>query len=527
VGGRRIARSLALFSAALVLAACGLLPKAADQLGGHPPRGRASSPGSATSPQPGASAASPTLPNQVGLAKYYHQHVDWQPCNSGFQCARIAVPLDYAKPNGAAISLAIVKRPAGDPSQRIGSLLVNPGGPGASGIQYAEAATSIFSQGLLDHFDIVGFDPRGVGQSSPIHCISNARLDQLIAYDPDPQTPAEVQRSIALLRQFAAGCQRRSGALLAHVSTPEAARDMDILRALVGDPKLDYFGASYGTYLGATYAQLFPKRVGRMVLDGAVDPALSPEQMSLVQAKGFQTALRSYVSYCVRQPDCPVGTSVTGALNRIAAFLDQVDRHPLPGDGQRQLTEGYAVLGIALPLYVRSYWPLLTSALRAGLAGDGSALLRLADAYTSRGPNGFTDNSNEVIYAVNCLDHPDRMSVAAIERSIPRFDRASSVFGSIFAWGALACAHWPVHAEQPVPKISAPGAPPILVIGTTRDPATPYQEAVALARELKSGVLLTRNGDGHTAYMSGNTCIDSTVDAYLISGTVPPNGKRC
>jgi pimeloyl-ACP methyl ester carboxylesterase len=455
------------------------------------------------------------------------QDVQWQECRQIFSCARIEVPLDYSRPRGKAIKLAVIKRPAEDTEQRIGSLLVNPGGPGGSGVRYVENAKSVLGQPLLDHFDIVGFDPRGVGESTPIDCLPDDQLDTLIAADPDPDTAAEIQASVDLLRQFTAGCERRSGDVLAHVSTVEAARDIDILRVLVGEEKVDYLGASYGTYLGATYAELFPQRVGRMVLDGAVDPSLPPAKMTLVQAAGFQTALRAYVADCVEKTSCPLGTDVDAGLARISAFFDELDAQPIPGDGERQLTEAYAVIGVWLPLYVKSYWPILTDALNAAFDGDGAQLLQLADYYTSRGAEGFTDNSNEVIYAVSCLDHPDQASISTVERSVPRLERASPVFGRVFAWGALACSMWPVQATEPAPKIDAAGADPMLVIGTTRDPATPYRWAVALADQLESGVLLSRDGDGHTAYQMGNGCIDETVESYLIDGTVPPDGKEC
>lgn len=478
--------------------------------------------------------ATPTQPPAAGLAPrdpalkpYYSQQVSWQECKQIFECAEVEVPLDYREPQGETLTLSIIKHAANDAESRVGSLLVNPGGPGGSGVQYVENSSSVFGERLLDSFDIVGFDPRGVGASTPVDCLSDSELDAFIASDPDPDSAAEVSTTLALLRDFTAGCQRSSGDLLGHVSTVEAARDMDVLRALVGEQQINYFGASYGTYLGATYAELFPKRVGRMVLDGAVDPSMGPEQMSLVQAGGFQTALRAYVTDCVAQTDCPLGTDVDAGLARITDFFDQLDAAPIAGDGQRQLTQGYAVIGVWLPLYVKTYWPILTNALTAAFEGEGAQLLQLADYYTSRGATGFTDNSNEAIYAVNCLDHPQQVSVADVERSIPRFEQASPVFGRLFAWGALACSQWPVRASEPQPVIDAAGAEPILVVGTTRDPATPYAWAVALADQLASGVLLTRDGDGHTAYHVGSACIDEAVESYLVEGAVPPDGKKC
>jgi len=526
-GAAKLVRILAaLVAGAVLIAGCSIVdPPGDDQPIADP----------TPSTQPSSSPSEPTsttTPNTQplsghGLSKYYHQKLDWADCDSGFLCATVLVPLDYSKPDGRSITLSVVKRPADDPDAREGSLLVNPGGPGGSGVSYAENADSVFDQTLLDHFDIIGFDPRGVGESTPIECLDDAGLDRLLAADPDPDTPSEVTANTDLLRNFGHQCLKHSGALLGHVSTVEAAKDMDILRALVGDRQINYFGASYGTYLGATYANLFPDRVGRMVLDGAVDPALTPHQAGLTQAKGFQTALDAYVDDCIGQPDCPLGRDREAALQKISELLDQLDQHPLPTDDDRRLTEGLGFLGIILPLYVKDYWPVLTQGLTQASDGNGSVLLALADAYANRGPDGYEDNSDEVIYAVNCLDHPETISVARVRRSIPAYERAASVFGRVFAWSEYSCSQWPIKPTTRPDPIHAKGAAPILVVGTTRDPATPYREAVALASELDSGVLLSRDGDGHTAYGMGNPCIDNTIDSYLVDGTVPPNGKRC
>jgi pimeloyl-ACP methyl ester carboxylesterase len=516
----------ALVAGALLIAGCSIVDPPgddqpiADPTSSTPPSGRPSEPTLTTTPN------TEPLSGQ-GISKYYNQKVDWADCGSGFLCATILVPLDYAKPDGQSITLSVVKRPADDQDAREGSLLVNPGGPGGSGVSYAEHADSVFDQTLLDHFDIIGFDPRGVGESTPIDCLDDAGLDRLLAADPDPDTPAEVTANTDLLRNFGQQCLKHSGALLGHVSTVEAAKDMDILRALVGDRQINYFGASYGTYLGATYANLFPTRVGRMVLDGAVDPALEPHQAGLTQAKGFQTALDAYVDDCIGQPHCPLGGDREAALQKISELLDQLDQHPLPTDDVRRLTEGLGYLGIILPLYVKDYWPVLTQGLTQAFDGNGSVLLALADAYANRGPDGYKDNSDEVIYAVNCLDHPETISVAQVRRSIPAYERAASVFGRVFAWSEYGCSQWPIKPTTPVAPIHAKGAAPIVVVGTTRDPATPYREAVALASQLDSGVLLSRDGDGHTAYGMGNSCIDNTIDTYLVDGAVPPDGKRC
>ncbi len=466
-------------------------------------------------------------PPPTDLTRYYDQRISWTPCRGGDQCARITVPLDYAHPQGRAISLAVLKVPAADPSRKVGALVVNPGGPGGSGLDYAASAPSYFGTALRDSFDIVGFDPRGVGESTPVHCLSNAQLDQFVASDPDPDNTAEINASDRMLAQFGEGCLKDSGALARHISTLEAAKDMDILRAVLGEQKLTYFGASYGTFLGATYAGLFPKRVGRMVLDGAIDPSLSTLRLNLVQAHGFEVALRAYVAHCVDQGGCFLGPTVDAGTARIRRFLAAVEAKPLPGSDGRQLTVGNAVLGIWAPLYNRSYWPILDTALQQAFAGNGATLLSLSDAYTSRGPNGYKDNSLEALYAVNCLDHDDSIPSLKVPSYFPEFEKASPTFGRVFAFGLSSCSKWPVHTGRVPEPIHADGAPPILVIGTTRDPATPLAWARALAHQLQSGILVTRNGDGHTGYHAGNSCVDNTVESYLVSDKVPSGPVNC
>jgi pimeloyl-ACP methyl ester carboxylesterase len=466
-------------------------------------------------------------PPGSGLARFYHQRVVWTPCGGGEDtCASIWVPLDYAHPNGEAITIRAEKQPATDPAHRIGTLFINPGGPGASGIKYLSYIN--LDSDVTSAYDVVGFDPRGVGQSTPVRCVSDHQLDVFNAADPSPDTTGEITRMERLWSAFTAGCVRESGPLLAHVSTIEAARDMDILRAIVRDPTLNYYGASYGTYLGATYAALFPTHVNRMVLDGAIDPEATPHQSEIGQARGFQTALTSYLTQCVDSGNCPLGSSVPVAQHQIVTLFHRIDASPLPTSSGRPLTEGLAFLGFVVPLYNRENWPFETEALEQALEGHGDALLYLSDQYTDRGPSGhYQGNSLEAQAAVNCLDHPEHETVAQIEAGRAAFMRASPVFGPVAMWWPYSCSNWPVKPTLPTPNYAAPGAPPIVVVGTTRDPATPYQQAVRLAHELDSGVLLSRNGDGHTAYSSGNVCIDDAVDTYLVSGTPPAVGTMC
>jgi pimeloyl-ACP methyl ester carboxylesterase len=478
----------------------------------------------ATSPSPAPAADQASSPE---LARFYSQDVEWSPCE-GDECATLEVPLDYADPDGPTIDLAVLKVPAADPEQRVGSLVVNPGGPGQLGTDFAAQSGLAFGDPLLDSFDIVGFDPRGVGESAPVDCLGDRALDEYVASDPDPDTAPERRELVGLSRALASGCAERSGPLASHISTIEAARDMDILRAALGDSTLDYFGASYGTELGATYAELFPERVGRFVLDGAVDLKLDFRELALEQAAGFETALRAYVEDCVETQDrCFLGDSVEEGLARISDFLDQVDAEPLPTATGRELRVGNAFYGIVLPLYVRDYWFLLTSALGDAFDGDGSTLLQLSDLYNSRGADGYTDNSREALVAITCLDDPSSIPPGRVPSEIPAFERASPTFGSVFAWGLIGCGGTEAESTEEPLEVDGSGAAPIVVIGTTRDPATPYAWAESLADQLDSAVLVSRDGDGHTAYNKGSECIDEAVHGYLIDGTVPDDGMSC
>lgn len=487
------------------------------------------SPGSTAqpSPSPSATESEPLPETDPALAAFYEQSLAWRDCGRN-ECAQLRVPLDYEAPEGAEIEIAVLKVPASRASDRIGALVVNPGGPGGSGVNFAAAGSSQFGRELTQYFDIVGFDPRGVGASNPLKCLSTQQLDEVVAFDPDPDSAAEVAAMDALLQEFGQGCLDKSGDIARHMSTKEAARDMDILRAALGQARLDYLGSSYGTFLGATYAELFPTHVGRFVLDGAIDPSLSNAQLSLQQSKGFETALRAYIQDCIDQGNCFLGDSVDAGTRRIRAFLDQLDAKPISGDGQRVLTEGLGMYGIWMPLYLEDFWPLLTDALKDAIfQGRGAGLLQLADYYTSRGTDGYDDNSIEALYAVNCLDHNDYIESSQVPARIAQFERASPTFGRTFAYSLSTCANWPIKSGERTVALTAEGAPPIVVIGTTRDPATPLVWAQAMAEQLESGRLITRDGDGHTGFQRGSDCVDTAVESWLIEGKAPPVDLLC
>ncbi|MGY0060336.1 alpha/beta hydrolase [Streptomyces sp. LZ34] len=484
-------------------------------------------------------AASPRTPPptkaaaRAALAAYYEQKLSWQECagGAGFECATLKAPLDYTRPaDGHDLKLAVSRKKASGPGKRLGSLMVNPGGPGGSAIDYLQSYAGIgYPARVRARYDMVAMDPRGVAASEPITCLGDKQMDVFTQTDQTPDAPAETRRLVASYQKFARGCATRSGEILGHVSTVEAARDMDLLRAVLGDRKLTYVGASYGTFLGATYADLFPRRVGRLVLDGALDPALSSEQINRDQTAGFETAFTAFAKDCVRRTGCPLGTGdVTQARERLTAFFTRLDAHPVPTGEPRRLGESLATTGVLAALYDEGAWPQLRTALRSAMRGDGSGLLTLADLYYERDGDGSYANLMYANPAVNCLDLPPAFHTPAdVRKSLPTFQKASPVFGKTLAWSALNCAYWPVRPTGTPHPLHAKGAAPIVVVGTTRDPATPYTWARSLASQLFSATLLTYDGDGHTAYGRGSTCIDTAIDTYLLTGTPPSPAKRC
>lgn len=390
-----------------------------------------------------------------------------------------------------------------------------------------------YSDALREHYDIVGFDPRGVGQSAPVTCFDDARMDEWLGFDPTPDDEAEQEAALQQGRDFAQACADNAGELLSHVSTVEVVRDMDVLRSALGHEQLDYFGASYGTRIGATYAALFPDNVGRFVLDGAVDPTLPGIDSAVAQTEGFERATRAYVEDCVAQGDCPLGDDVDSALAGIPALLAQIDAEPIPLDGDvaGELTEGWAMYGIVVAMYDQAAWPILTQALRSAQDGDGAMLMFMANLYADRSADGtYNSNSMQAFYAVQCLDRSNHEgSGLDDEEALRRYLEVSPTWGHHFAtMDKSTCKEWPVSIDgPPLTDYRAEGAAPIVVIGTTRDPATPYEQAVALADLLSSGVLISYDGDGHTAYGRSNECVDDAVDAYLTEGTVPEDGLSC
>ncbi len=516
---RSVALAAGLTAGAVLLAGCG---------GGSSP---AAEPEPAHwSGPPAVEALSPEPAADQAFAAFYTQRPSWAPCETGFDCTKVDVPVDWARPDGPRIQVALMRHAAEHQHERIGTLFINPGGPGSSGVDLVRSVDEVFSPALLDRFDLVGFDPRGVGDSSPVRCLpSGAELDAFLTADPTPDDDAEVTALAESARDFAAACRERTGDLLAHVGTREVARDLDVLRAVLGEEKLTYLGFSYGTYLGAFYAGMFPARVGRLVLDGALDPSLGAADLLHTEAVSFQAVLERLAAYCLRR-DCPLGDSAAAISGELVALFADLDAEPLSVGGGRVLTEADALAGIAYVMYSPALWEQGLRAIAEAFDGYGRGLLTLADTLLARtGAGAFKDNSNEANYVVNCLDHHIGEETPADARAaLPGLIAASKVFGPQIAWAGVACAHFPDPVPAPVVgAVRAHGAAPILVVGTTHDPATPYAWAKALAAQLESGVLLTRTGDGHTGYGRGNGCIDAAVDRYLLAGKAPKDGTTC
>ncbi|GHE45203.1 peptidase [Streptosporangium violaceochromogenes] len=461
--------------------------------------------------------------------------ITWGPCTdlkrqspgapkAELRCGTLKVPLDYAKPGGETLNMAVIRIPATEPAKRIGSLVFNFGGPGASGVDTLPQASKIFST-LNRRYDLVSFDPRGVERSDGVRCGTNRDLARFLAMDTAATNATERTEQRKTVQNFVDDCRRTSGRILPYVGTVNAARDMDRLREALGDRRLNYFGISYGTQLGAVYATGFPQNVGRFVLDSPVDPSVTLEQRTLAQTAGFQQAYKSFLRECVRAPGgCEVGTDVSLADKHVEHFLNEVRDTPLPVDGRR-LTQGLAETGIAAALYSELTWPLLEQGLVRGFRGDGRILMALADNYNGRMPDGSYSTLMSSFPAISCVDTAERPNREQLARTQVAASKISPLFGST-GMGAI-CSVWPVPGNDEARKVNATGSAPIVVIGGTGDPATPYQWAPRLTSQLRTGVLVTYKGEGHGAYLTGDACVKKIADGYLLDGNVPANGVTC
>ncbi|MFE9902675.1 alpha/beta hydrolase [Streptomyces achromogenes] len=522
----RFLRWTAAVAAGLLLAGCG---GASGGDGKGEGDGRSDG-GKRTGSAPPSTPGNPAAPSATTLpTSLTSQRLDWHRCEATgnspapggtWRCATLKVPLDWSAPHGKTIGVSLIRSRAtgGD---RIGSLLFNFGGPGGSGVSAMPYFASAVSE-LHERYDLVSWDPRGVGASAGVRCRDDRKTRAAETVDATPDTPAEEQAYFQDAADFAKGCQKAAGPLLSHVSTTDTARDMDLMRQVLGDDTLHYFGMSYGTELGGVYAHLFPKRVGRLVLDAVVDPAADMVGHAENQARGFQRALDDYLKSTGQDP--------AQGSREIADLLRRLDAEPLPASSGRKLTQTLATTGIILPLYSEPSWPRLTSALKSARQGDGSPLLALADDYNERDTSGHYGTTSHSQRVISCLDDKQRPTPAETKRRLARFERISPVFGDYLGWDTAGWCHdWPVPGQYDTPEVAAPGAAPILLIGNTGDPATPYEGTREMADELGRGVgiQLTWKGEGHGAYASGSDCVDTTVNTYLLKGTVPKDGKVC
>ncbi len=482
-------------------------------------------------PKPAPTTSAPIAEKVApALAPFYSQVLTWSNCGTGLQCSSAQAPLEWKNPSAGSVELALVRHVTTDGS-RIGSLLVNPGGPGGSGYDFVKDSLDYAVDARLKKsFDIVGFDPRGVGRSSAVKCYGPAEMDQYLygLTKAARGTDAWISELETAATNFGAACATNTGGLLGQVDTVSAAHDLDLLRAVLGDSKLYYLGYSYGTYLGATYAGLYPDRVGRLVLDGALDPAASNFDVTLTQAVGFESALRAYLKKCLAGTDCPFDGSVDHAMGTIRSLLDSVDASPITATDGRQLGSSALLTAIIYPLYQAAAWPALSDMFVSVMHGDADQAFSFADAYNGRTANGtYSDNSTEAFMAINCLDYAYNDDPASMRAQAAEIEAAAPVIGTYMSFGDISCANWPHTFTGERGEIHAKGAAPILVVGTTNDPATPYSWAVSLAKQLDSGHLVTYRGEGHTAYNKSNSCVNNAVDDYLIHETVPATDPMC
>lgn len=466
----------------------------------------------------------------MALTDYYSQQLSWKDCYEDFQCAMLDVPIDYSNLTVGTFEISVLRYLAADQKNRLGSLIVNPGGPGSSGVNYAYNAEYLFSPDITDHYDIVGFDPRGVAESAPINCLSDADIDANYEADGKPDNATELATTIEDTQEYAQTCLDNNEHLTAY-GTANAARDMDLLRAALGDAKLNYMGKSYGTFMGALYAQLFPNNIGRVVLDGAVDPSVSQYGQVLEQASSFDNALTAFLKECSNNSNCGLPSDVNQARTAIIKLLADTAKQPIPlkspdGD-KRKVTESLLVLGMASAFYdSEEGWSTLRIALREIKSGHGDTILKLADQYSGRQPDGtYRSNEFDSGAIIDCLDFADPRTVEDIKVDAKKIAELAPVFGPYLGYAGLTCKYLP--PANPVTITSITTNAPIMIIGTTRDPATPYKWAIGLQKIITNSQLLTLVGDGHTGHNRGSACIDDAVDAFYLQGVLPAKNLRC
>ncbi|MBM3689902.1 MAG: alpha/beta hydrolase [Actinobacteria bacterium] len=475
----------------------------------------------ATAGPGGPAAAQAGAPEAAGANQA--PPLEWEPCGGDTECAGLIVPLDYAAPDGATLTIAVSRVRAS--GERRGAIIVNPGGPGMPGTSYAANLSSELPPEIGEVYDFVGFDPRGVGDSSKIVCMTQRELRAWTRLDATPDTVAEARRFARIARSFGSQCLEAAGGLLPHVGSRDTARDIDMLRAALGDDRLHFIGGSYGTYLGVMYADQFPERVGHLVLDGAIDPRVDQVGLTDRQITGFDEAAARMAAWCAARGSCPVpGRTTQGVIRNINRLLEDLDAGDLPVSKGPSLRQQEAIVGILAGLYGRNSWRLTIYAIGRALDGDGTVLASMSRSFPTSQPPFYS-----AFLAVSCVDSPappGRGQVSRWARERAGNTRVPEI-ARFLAWGVLPCSTWPVHADEPPGPVRAVGAPPILVIGTTHDPATPMRWARSLARQLDSGALLTHASDVHTAIGSRSPCVTRAVAAYLLDDRLPRPGTVC
>ncbi len=442
-----------------------------------------------------------------------------------FGCATIEVPVDYAHPDGAKIGLQLLKVHDDRNTAHTGSLLVNPGGPGASGVQTAVSLALQVSDKILSHFDLIGFDPRGVGLSTPIRCLTDAQRDKQVAASPDVRTPAGFAAAKASAAAVAKACEDKVSDALPQFTTVQTARDMDQVRQAVGDRQLNYLGFSYGTELGAQYAHLFPKRIRAMVLDGAVDPLTEGVAAFANQLAGFENSFDQFAAWCRQHSPCRTLGDPRQAVYDIAA---RAQKSPIPSSAKtdhREATSSLAYTGVLAALYSQDEWSALGAALIDARRGDSTGLLELADQYNRRYDGHYT-NLRDANLTIGCNDQKPGPTDTTVRSTTTEWARKYPMFGVWSAASLFECQAWQPARSVPSLPTATTAAHPILVVGNLHDPATPYQGARNLTRTLGRAQLLTWDGEGHTSYLQ-SSCIDAYVDDYLVSAALPPTGKVC
>lgn len=466
--------------------------------------------------------------DQDGLERFYGQTITWTDCGQDQECASVEVPIDYDHPDRGTVDIALKKHAS---SSAEGMVLVNPGGPGGSGVELIDQAREAFSPTLLEAKEIVGFDPRGVGQSAPISCLEDDELDEFYSATFEVDTDEGFEDFLKSTEEFVSACEENNPNTIGFVDTLSAARDMDIIRQALGQEKLDYLGFSYGTKLGATYADLFGERVGAFVLDGAMTLSADVQEITYAQVEGFERAYRVYLKNCLTTPQCPFTGSVDDAYDQTVRMLERVSDQPVDsGDPDRPVTEVDVMNAIIIAMYDVATWEVLSTAISALDGGDGSVVKFLSDVVLDRKTDGSYSPSHGAMMAIQCLDYPGAGTTDKeyLAKEAEKLEELSELFGPSLAYGEVACTMLDEQAGDVATDrdLTAAQAPTMVVLGTTGDPATPYHWAEEMVEHLDDAVLVTWEGEGHLAYR-GNSCVDEAVDEFLIDGVLPEDGLTC